>query len=122
MLKLTLDKKDAIATLEPQGALEKKDFDDAVKIIDPYIEEYGKLNGVIINTESFPGYDDFAAMSRHFTFVKNHHKKIKRLAFVTDSVVGDIAEKFTGHFIQAEVKTFPYGQLEKAKEWILEVA
>jgi hypothetical protein len=38
---------------------------------------------------------------------------------VTDSKFGDVAEKVTGHFISAEVKHFPYGQLSDAEEWIL---
>jgi len=119
MLKVTLDKKNSIAILEPQGALSKEDFDAAVKIIDPYIEENGKLNGLIIETESFPGWDDFAALSRHITFVKNHHKKIKRLAFVTDSVVGNLAEKVADHFVEAQIKSFSFGEMNEAREWIL---
>jgi hypothetical protein len=117
-----MDEENAIAILEPQESLEKDDFDAAVKVIDPFIEEHGKLNGVIISTKSFPGWEDFTALSRHFTFIKNHHKKVKRLAFVTDSFVGSIAENITGHFVEAEVKTFPFGEMEKAKEWILEKA
>lgn len=120
MLKVTLDKENSIAILEPQGALSKEDFDAAVKIIDPYIEENGKLNGLIIATESFPGWDDFAALSRHITFVKNHHQKIKRLAFVTDSVIGAFAENIADHFVEAQIKTFPFGEIDKAREWIVE--
>jgi hypothetical protein len=122
MLSVTLDEKSAIAILEPQGALEKEDFDAAVKLIDPFIEEHGRLNGIIISTESFPGWKSFSALSRHLTFIKNHHKKIKRLAFVTNSVIGNIAENMTGHFVEAGIKTFPYGEMEKAKAWILEEA
>ena len=120
MLKVILDTKNAIATLEPHGALTKEDFNLAVKAIDPYIEANGKLNGLIIATESFPGWDDFAALSRHITFVKNHHQKIKRLAFVTDSVVGGFAENIADHFIEAQIKTFPFGEIGKAKVWIAE--
>jgi hypothetical protein len=122
MMNITMDKENAIAILEPQDSLEKEDFDAAVKVIDPFIEEHGKLNGGIISPKSFPGWEDFSAMSRHFTFVKNHHKKVKRLAFVTDSLVGSIAENITGHFVEAEVKTFSFAEMEKAKKWILEKA
>ena len=117
-----MDKENAIVVLEPQESLQKEDFDKAVKIIDPFIEEHGKLNGLIISTETFPGWENFAAMSRHFVFVKNHHKKIKRLAFVTDSAIGSFAEHISGHFVDAEIRTFPYGEMDKAKEWIMEKA
>ncbi len=120
MLNVLLDTKDLIVTLEPDGALTKEDFDGAVKIIDPFIAEHGKLNGLIIATKSFPGWDDFAALSRHITFVKNHHQKIKRLAFVTDSVVGSFAQTIADHFVDAEIKSFPFLRLDEAKKWIVE--
>ena len=120
MLKVTLDKKNSIVILEPQGALSKEDFDAAVKIIDPYIEENGKLKGLIIEAESFPGWDNLAALSRHITFVKNHHQKIKRLAFVTDSVVGSLAESIAGHFVEAQIKSFSFDEMDEAREWIVE--
>lgn len=120
MLNITLDRKEAIVTLEPYGALCKDDFDTAVKVIDPFIEKHGKLDGLIIYTESFPGWEDFAALSRHITFVKNHHQKVKRLAFVTNSSVGGFVETIASHFVKAEIKNFTFDQLDEAKSWILE--
>ena len=120
MLNVLLDTKDLIVTLEPSGALTKEDFDDAVKIIDPFIAEHGKLNGLIIATKSFPGWEDFAAFSRHITFVKNHHQKIKRLAFVTDSTIVNLAEKLADHFVEAQIKSFSFGEMDEAREWIAE--
>jgi len=120
MLNITLDKEKAIVTLEPMDALSEEDFHTAVKVVDPFIEEHGKLEGVIIETESFPGWKDFSSLVAHLKFIKNHHKKVRRLAFVTDSVIGDIAEHMTSHFVDAEVKHFPYGSHKEAREWILE--
>ena len=120
MLDITLDKKEAIVTLEPHDALNKEDFDIAVKVIDPFIKKHGKLDGLIIYTESFPGWEDFAALSRHITFVKNHHQKIKRLAFVTNFPVGSFAETIASYFVKAEIKNFAFEQLDEAKAWILE--
>jgi len=120
MLHTQLNKDEAILTLQPEGALTKNDFDNAVQIIDPFIEKQGKLNGVIISTKSFPKWDSFASLIRHLKFVRNHHKKIKRLAFVTDSIIGNFSEKISSHFVAAEIKTFPFEQLENAKKWILE--
>jgi len=120
MLNTILDTATKIVTLQPHGALKKEDFDNAVKIIDPFIEEHGKLNGVIIYTETFPGWDDFAAFNRHLVFIKNHHKEIKKLAFVTNSLVGDFGEMMTGHFVEAVIKNFSFDQLEDAKTWIME--
>ena len=120
MLNTILDTTTKIVTLQPHGALKKEDFDNAVEIIDPFIKENGELNGVIIYTETFPGWEDFAAFNRHLVFIKNHHKEIKKLAFVTDSMVGDFGEMVSSHFVAATIKNFDYDKLDKARSWIME--
>jgi hypothetical protein len=120
MLNITFDKEFPIVTLEPEGALSQSDFETATKIIDPFIKIHGKLKGIIIETESFPGWKDFSALIEHLTFIRNHHKKVKRIAFVTNSVAGTLSEHITSHFVSAEVKSFPYGQHKEARDWILE--
>jgi len=120
MLDTILNKENGILILQPHGALKKEDFDDAVKAIDPFIEKYGQLNGVIIYSKVFPGWEDFAAFNRHLKFIKNHHKKVKKIALVTDSLVGDFSELVTSHFIAATVKNFDFDNIEDAKSWILE--
>jgi len=87
-------------------------------LIDPYIERSGRLNGVIIHTESFPGWNSFAALVSHLRFVKEHHKRVLRVAFATDSMAGDLAEVLDSHFVNADVKRFPYHGLEKARKWV----
>jgi hypothetical protein len=118
MLSVIIDEENGIAILEPDGPLSKNDFESAAKIIDPYIEETDQLNGLIIHTKSFPGWDSFAALVSHLRFVKEHHKKISRVAFSTDSKIGSFAEAVAVHFVNAEIKIFSYLELEQAKLWI----
>ncbi len=117
MLNISLDEARGIAILEPNGALSKDDFKNAAGLIDPYIKKEGELNGIIINVKSFPGWNSFAAMIKHFKFIKNHHQKIDRIAFVTDSPIGSFAEHVANHFINAEIKHFSFDRLEDAQEW-----
>ena len=119
MLNIEMDRKSAIAILEPGGELTESDFDLVASVIDPYIKEHGKLNGIIINTRDFPGWDSFAAMIRHFKFVKNHEKKISHIAIVTDSPIAGLAEVIAAQFISASIKLFPYDEFTTAKSWIL---
>lgn len=118
MLTVKIDAEKGIALLEPDGPLSKEDFESAVNIIDPVIEQHEHLNGLIFHTESFPGWDSFAALSTHLKFVKDHHKKISRIAFVTDSIVKGLAESVGSHFVSAEIKGFSYQELEQAKTWV----
>lgn len=119
MLSVKLDEENGIAILKPDGALSEDDFRLAAKEIDPVIEQKGKLNGIIIHSESFPGWDSFAALISHFEFVKDHHKQLSRVALCTDSVIGLFAETIANHFISAEIKLFPYSQFDKARNWIV---
>jgi hypothetical protein len=57
-------------------------------------------------------------MVNHLRFVRDHHKRIKRIAVVTDSHLGDVAERIASHFVSAEIKHFPAGQVEAARQWI----
>ena len=118
MLSVEIDEINGIALLEPDGPLSKNDFVTATKVIDAYIEKTDQLNGLIIHTESFPGWVSFAALSSHLKFIKEHHKKISRVAFSTDSVIGDFAEIVASHFVNAEIKLFSYQELEQARNWV----
>ena len=120
MLKVKLDEVESIAILEPGGELLESDFISAAKIIDPYIESVGELRGIIIHVKSFPWWDSFSSLIAHLKFVREHHKKVSRIAFVTDSPIGSFAEKIANHFVNAEVKNFEFGELETSRKWILE--
>jgi hypothetical protein len=58
-------------------------------------------------------------MAAHFRFVRDHHRQIKKVAVVTDSALGKLAENLASHFVAAEIKRFPAGGLEGARQWIL---
>lgn len=119
MLNTVLNSENGILILQPHGALKKEDFVHAVEFINPFIEEHGGLNGIIIYTELFPGWENFSAFCSHLNFIKNHHKKIKKIALVTDSIIGNVGEKIASHFIAAEIKNFDFTDKEKAMDWIM---
>ena len=119
MLTVNLNSLVGIAVLEPEGELSAEDFSAARKIIDPYIESAGKLKGIIIYVQSFPGWDSFAALISHFKFIKDHHNQVSHIALVTDSSVGGFAENIASHFVSAEIKSFSFSELDVAENWIL---
>ena len=118
MLSVEIDEVNGIAILQPDGPLLENDFKTAAKIIDPYIERTGRLNGLIIHTKSFPGWDSFAALLSHFRFVKEHHKKVSRVALATDSALGTFAEAVASHFVSAQIKLFSFQEFDQARNWI----
>lgn len=120
MIDYHLDPATAVLTLRPESALQKSDFAELSKAVDPQIEEHGDLNGLIIEAPHFPGWDSFGAMVTHFRFVRDHQKHVKKIAVVTDSHFGDVAEHLTSHFVSAQIKHFPGGELDQARAWITE--
>jgi SpoIIAA-like len=117
MLSVQVDAAKGIAILEPQGALSKVDFARAAKAIDPQIEKSGRLNGIVVRIQEFPGWDSFGALASHLRFVKGHHRKIARVALCTDSALGSVAPKIGRHFVQAEIRAFKSSEFESAKSW-----
>jgi hypothetical protein len=118
MLNYELNRADGILIVSPIDALEATDFEKLVQEVDPYIEENGKLNGLMVYAESFPGWDSFAAFLSHIKFVKNHHHKIKKIAAVTHSGFLSIMPQVANHFVQAEIKHFDYDDKEIALNWL----
>jgi hypothetical protein len=121
-LDFNLDSVSSILTLRPTSALSAEDFSNIAKVVDPHIEATGGLRGILIETASFPGWESLGAMLAHFRFVRDHHRKVKRIAVVTDSAMGEVAEKIASHFVAAEIRHFPAGESAKAKAWILEAS
>jgi hypothetical protein len=119
MIEHTLDTEHSILYLRPKSALEQDDFVQLAKTVDPYIEKSGDLSGLIIEAPKFPGWDSLGAMAAHIRFVREHHKRIRKIALVTDSAMGNVAERLASHFVSAEIRHFSAGELEAAKQWVM---
>ncbi|SPM38534.1 hypothetical protein MMAR_2847 [Mycobacterium numidiamassiliense] len=119
MIDYQLDKPHSILRVRPESSLDKSDFAELAKVVDPEIEAGGALAGLIIDAPHFPGWDSFGALVTHMKFVRDHHKHVKKIAVVTDSHLGDFAEHLGSHFIAADIRHFPAGQIEQAQNWII---
>jgi hypothetical protein len=119
MIEHNLDTADSILYLRPKSALSADDFAKLASTVDPHIEASGDLAGIVIETPSFPGWEGLGAMAAHLRFVRDHHRRVRRVAVVTDSALGKVAEQLASHFVSAEIKRFPSGETEAAKQWIL---
>ena len=119
MLNVTLDEAEGIAILEPVGNWSAIDFESASNIIDPHIEKSGKLNGIIIHAESCPGWDSFSVLLEHLKFINEHHEKIFHVAIAMDTPIDGLAKYVANHFVNAQIRSFSFDELEKSKNWIL---
>lgn len=118
MIDAKLWRDDGILVVSPEGKLESTDFEQLRLLVDPYLEEHGDLNGVLIDAESFYGWEDFSSLLSHLRFARNYHEKIERIAAVTDNSFLAILPKVTAHFTAAEVRHFNYRERDEALNWL----
>jgi hypothetical protein len=118
MLRFELMKDAGILVVEPRDALTAADFLAIARTIDPYIEEHGKLSGLLVDAPSFPGWDSFGALIQHLKFVRDHHRKIDRVAAVTDNEFLKIAPRIAEHFAHPEIRVFAGAERAQALVWL----
>ena len=121
MIFYELDENAGVLTVRPDGKLETQDFLTLSEVVDPFIKKRGGLNGIIIITKKFPGWEDFNGMIEHMKFVRNHHRNIVKVAIVTDSKIADVAESLGKHFVKASIKHFSFKDHESARRWMVKV-
>lgn len=118
MLSHELLQDEGVLILRPLAALEAADFAALARKVDPYIETHGRLRGLVIEAQSFPGWSDFAALLSHFSFVRDHHRFIARVAAVSNSPLLSFGPRIASHFLAAEVRHFPWAEREQALDWV----
>ena len=118
MIHFELLRDQGIVIVTPQGPLEKTDFELVGQEVDQFIAAKGKLTGLMIYANSFPGWKNFEALLSHLKFVGEHQRYIERVAAVTDSGFLTIMPGIVAHFVRAEVKHFGFGEKERALAWL----
>jgi len=107
-----------ILVVTPEGPLEKADFEQLTQVVDSCVADQGELKGLMIYTEYFPGWRDFAALITHLKFVKEHHKQFTRVAAVTDDGFLSVMPRVADHFVHAQVRHFYYAERQEALAWL----
>ena len=118
MISFRIMQDEGIVIIEPSSPIEHSDFENLTREVDKQIAEKSTLEGILIHAKSFPGWENFGTFIEHVKFVKQHHKKIKRVAIVTDSKVLTIAPNIAEHFVSAEIRHFDYDEMDAAKQWL----
>jgi SpoIIAA-like len=106
-----------VIVVEVKQALRAQDFDELAFTADSWIETHGGLQGLVIHAHEFPGWENLGSFLRHVRFVRDHHRKIKRIALAADSKLASLAPMLAEHFVQAELKSFGYDERERAITW-----
>ena len=103
---------------DPGKALTEDDFSAIRETVDAHLQAGKELEGILIATRQFPGWEGFGALASHLKFVRDQHRKIKRVALVTDSPLGSFADHAVDLFVSAEIRSFDFDQRQKALDWL----
>ncbi len=106
-----------VIVVEVKQALRAQDFDALAFTADAWIEAHGDLQGLVIHAREFPGWENLGSFLRHVRFVRDHHRKVRRIALAADTRLASLAPSIAELFIQAEVKSFGYDELSAAIAW-----
>ena len=106
-----------VLVLEPHGKLRQEDFDAIALTVDPWVESYGELSGLVLHARGVPGWESLGALIRHLRFVREHHTKVRRLAIVMDGKAPELAPRLLQHLIHAEPRHFSGDKLAEAIAW-----
>lgn len=118
MINYKLLEPQSILVVMPVGKVGRNDFDALVQDIDHYLLDHERLQGLMVCSEYFHGWEDFAAMLSHLRFVRSQHRHIDRVAVVTDSKVMGLMPHLVRHFARSNVRHFPYQDQSAALAWL----
>jgi SpoIIAA-like len=99
---------------EPLRAL---DFDALTLTADAWIAGHGELQGLVIHAKAFPGWENLGTLVRHMRFIRDHHKRVSKVAISAETWMSGFVPKLTEHFVRASVMSFGYRDLENAIQW-----
>lgn len=108
---------DGVLVVEVTSALSERDFDALAATADTWIEAHGELPGVVFHAHQFPGWENLAGLLSHLRFVRDHHRKVGRIALAVDGKLASLAPHIAEHFVKAEMKDFAYDALDSAIQW-----
>ena len=106
-----------VLVLAPSGRLSVEDFDALALAVDPWIESGHALRGVVVHAREFPGWQTIGSFFRHVRFIRDHQKKVRRVAVAIDGALPKLAPALIETFVAAEARHFDYAELDQAIEW-----
>ncbi|MEU7429931.1 STAS/SEC14 domain-containing protein [Streptomyces sioyaensis] len=106
-----------VLVAEIQQPLRTQDFDALALTVDSWLEVHEELTGVVFHAREFPGWENAGSLLRHVRFVRDHHRKVRRVALAADSKLAGLVPHLANHFVRAEVRRFGYDELDDAVAW-----
>jgi hypothetical protein len=118
VLTITEDEAHDCFLLEPAGALSRRDLEELATRFEARATATGRAPNLVIRAESFPTWTEIAALLKHLQFIRSHHRRVRRVAIVSDARAMGFAPRLSGRLLAPEIRRFPAGSLEEALAWV----
>lgn len=108
-----------VLAVRPSGRIGRDDFAKVGALVDPVIAGKGRLEGLLVDTRGFSGWEDANALIEHLRFAGERQPKVARIAAVGDHWWLQAAlamEPFFG----TPIRVFRAGEEGAARAWLLE--
>ena len=118
MIKTEIISANALKIVAPDK-LKADDFHQIAPQIDSLISQHGKIR-LLIDASGFNGWENIETFENHAGFIKNHQKKIERIAVITAHdwqhwLIGAVRI-----FVHPEVRAYDKSHASEALQWIVE--
>lgn len=109
-----------VLVVEVADPLRSQDFDALAASVDAWLEHHEALRGLVIHAREFPGWENLQGLLHHVRFVREHHRRIGRVALAADAKLAGLVPRIGKHFVAAEIRHFAYDELDAAIAWAAE--
>lgn len=82
-----------ILVVEVNEPFRTQDFDALALTVDSWVDTHHDLHGLVIHARQFPGWENLGSFLRHVRFVRDHHRKVNRVALAADSALAALAPR-----------------------------
>jgi len=120
MIEITTNDSSALIEARISGHLQADDFGEVAPQVDEFISSHEKVS-VLLDLIDFHGWENVTAARTHFKFIKDHHKRIERIAVVANKTWQHWIAAVVGTFISSKEKCFDEHQKEEARNWLTSV-
>ena len=116
-ISVRLDEQTGTVVVEAAAPLRGVDFDALAATVDPWLPTHETVAGVVFHARTVPGWENVTGLRRHLQFVREHHRRVRRVALAVDGVLPSLAPAVAGHLVAPEVRHFAYDALDDAVAW-----
>ena len=116
-ISVRLDDQTGTVVVEVAAPLRGVDFDELAATVDPWLATHEAVAGIVVHARTVPGWENVTGLRRHLQFVRDHHRRVRRVALAVDGVLPSLAPAVAGRLVAPEVRHFAYDALDDAVAW-----